>query len=789
MPGVSTPCPTAQRLAAFAQGKLPPAQAETIAKHLETCPDCLRAVKQVPGDSFCDLVRSARPSGTRLPGGQPATTPPTPPACAVPPELRDHPKFRILAELGRGGMGVVYKAEHLLLGRTVAIKVIAGGLSDNPEALKRFLQGEVRAAGKLDHPNIVKALDADHAGDLHLLVLDYVDGLDLAEAVRRKGPLPLRHACEYIRQAALGLQHAHEQGMIHRDIKPKNLMVTRKGQLKILDFGLAAMTAKDKAPRTRMTQVGSFMGTVEYIAPEQAEDATRADIRSDLYSLGCTLYFLLSGRPPFVQDTDVKIILAHLGEEPPALAEVRPEVPVELGAVVTKMLAKEPGRRYQTPVEVARALAPFCKPGAAPPAAAPAPTPVATARTSDKGTVIATDTARETAVEPPAAAARPTAAAGPEASPFRDLDVDTAGPKTAAPSKKRTTQTGVRGKAGWLIGGGVGVAVLLLVLAGLWAAGVLRVKTKDGTIVLENLPPDAEVLVDGQKVTVTWPGGTRAEISVKPGTRQVVVTKGGVQVVGEQVVIDEGGQKVISARFEPLAKAEAPARSNDLLRTGSVWRGVGEYTARGLPSQPAGKFNATVRITERTGDRFKGSYEFEDGSECASTIEGTMGESVGATGKQKIRWEHVKDTKGNANERFPMEVKGTMEGGVLDVGFSHRDRDTGLVVGSGVMKFQIEEDGAPRADPAPPVVGTWDGTFQDGAKGVFIFIESDHTVTGDNRFKGRWDQMGRKVIVIDEKQNLPPGVGAKWEGEIDRTGKTMTLTNDGSGVVCRYVRR
>jgi tRNA A-37 threonylcarbamoyl transferase component Bud32 len=285
-----------------------------------------------------------------------------PTAAPVPPELANHPRYRILRQLGKGGMGVVYEAEQTLMGRRVAIKVISKALLDHPDTLERFRR-EVRAAAQLAHPNIVAAYDAEQAGDLHMLVMEFVEGQSLDQVLRRRGPLPVLHACVYVRQAALGLQHAHERGMVHRDIKPHNLMLTPRGQIKILDFGLAKMVSEQRPGQT-LTALHAYMGTPEYSAPEQAADARSADIRADIYSLGCTLYCLLAGRPPFHGETQVQTILAHLEKPPPPLPELRPDVPPDLWAVVAKMLAKAPAQRYQKPAEVAQALAPFGKPGA-----------------------------------------------------------------------------------------------------------------------------------------------------------------------------------------------------------------------------------------------------------------------------------------------------------------------------------------------------------------------------------------------------------------------------------------
>jgi serine/threonine protein kinase len=274
-------------------------------------------------------------------------------------ELRIGP-FLLLDKLGEGGMGQVFKARHLRMGRIVALKLMRKEKLANADAIKRFYQ-EVQAASQLNHPNIVIAYDADQVGNLHYFSMEYIEGFDLARQVKQHGPLPVALACEYARQAALGLQHAHEKGLIHRDIKPHNLLVAQSGAaavVKILDMGLARLQGQGE---TGLTQVGQVLGTPDYLAPEQAFDSRKADIRSDVYSLGCTLYFLLTGRPPFTGETLTAVLLKHQMEEAIALARLRPEVSPALVAVVRKMMAKQPGDRYQTPVEVAEALAPFAR--------------------------------------------------------------------------------------------------------------------------------------------------------------------------------------------------------------------------------------------------------------------------------------------------------------------------------------------------------------------------------------------------------------------------------------------
>jgi serine/threonine protein kinase len=278
--------------------------------------------------------------------------------------LGGHERYRVVRPLGRGGMGVVYEAEHRVMRRPVALKVINRRYTADAAAAERFRR-EVRAAARLHHPNIVTAFDAENVGDTHFLVMEYVEGKSLARVVKDRGPLPVQEACDYVRQAALGLQHAHERGMVHRDVKPDNLMLTPDGTVKVLDFGLAALTAEREVGV--LTEASAVMGTPDYMAPEQAEDAHSADIRADVYSLGCTLYFLLTGSVPYPAQKILQKILAHRQQPLPSIRQKRPEVPPELGAVVARMLAKKPEDRYQTPAEVAAVLTPFAHPPTAQP--------------------------------------------------------------------------------------------------------------------------------------------------------------------------------------------------------------------------------------------------------------------------------------------------------------------------------------------------------------------------------------------------------------------------------------
>lgn len=269
--------------------------------------------------------------------------------------------YVLLDQLGEGGMGQVYKARHRRMGRVVALKVIARSQLADSESVQRF-QREIEAAAQLEHPNVVRAYDADQAGDVHFFVMEFVEGIDLGKLVRQRGPLPIEEACTYIRQAAHGLQHAYERGLVHRDIKPSNLLLsTREGVVKLLDLGLARWerTVQGGSEPPTLTRDGAMMGTPDFIAPEQARDAHSADIRSDLYSLGCTFYYLLAAKVPFPGGSLAQKIYKQQFGAPVPLTGVRPDVPSSVASVVYRLMAKEPSDRYQTPAEVIADLPPL----------------------------------------------------------------------------------------------------------------------------------------------------------------------------------------------------------------------------------------------------------------------------------------------------------------------------------------------------------------------------------------------------------------------------------------------
>lgn len=264
-------------------------------------------------------------------------------------------KYRLLQLLGAGGMSSVYLAENTTLRQRVAIKVLPLKRVQQSSFLGRFRR-EAQLAFRLSHQNVARAFDLDHVGEIHFIVMEYVDGIDLHAKVKREGPLAVRDAVEYLRQAALGLHHAHEEGLVHRDVKPSNLMLDRKGTIKVLDLGLAMGDEEEAASLTREHDE-RVLGTADYLAPEQATDSHTVDRRSDIYSLGCTLHYLLVGKAPFAQGKLAERVQAHLKKPPPNLVEERADVPLPIAQIYFRMMEKHPDARPQTALEVAESLA------------------------------------------------------------------------------------------------------------------------------------------------------------------------------------------------------------------------------------------------------------------------------------------------------------------------------------------------------------------------------------------------------------------------------------------------
>jgi hypothetical protein len=376
-----TPCPSRQDLAAFNGGDLPAPVIEAIAEHLSRCPRCVSALGTLAGhesNTLASLRRSLRepvpdpfaadPEYRRMEDAAitlystkltPWPWPDAAPA-AVPTPPFTLGQYHVVEKIGQGGMGAVYRAVHPRLKKEFAIKVLRAESTADPRAVARFAR-EMEAVGRLDHHNLVRATDAGEARGLHFFVMELVVGIDLSRLVRLRGPLAAADACELVRQAAAGLQCAHEHGLVHRDVKPSNLVLSTKGEVKVLDLGLALLNAHGPASG-ELTGSGQVMGTPDYTAPEQWEASHAVDIRADVYSLGCTLYTLLAGQPPFAGPryaSTLRKMAAHARETPAPLAEYRQDVPEPVQRLLETMTGKSPGDRPSTPAEVARALEPF----------------------------------------------------------------------------------------------------------------------------------------------------------------------------------------------------------------------------------------------------------------------------------------------------------------------------------------------------------------------------------------------------------------------------------------------
>ncbi|NUQ64799.1 MAG: protein kinase [Pirellulales bacterium] len=395
--------PSRDELAGYALGTLDGPRAESVAEHLENCRDCEATIGRLESasDTMLSKLRLGPPDdpyareegcrrlvveAARLKTGR--SEAPSAEATDVDKYRPQHlGEYQLLEKLGQGGMGVVYKARHTRLKRIVALKILPKEKTEDSRAVTRF-EREMEAIGRLDHPHIVRAYDARDIEGTTVLVMEHVDGLNISRIARRAGLLRVADACEIIRQAALGLQYAHEHGLVHRDIKPSNLMLARGpapfapgpalrpdsapvartsgqvGVVKILDLGLALLNTgePDLAGKGELTSAGVAMGTADYMAPEQAGDSHRVDIRADIYSLGCTLYKLLTGQAPFsgpAYKTALDKLMGHVRDQARPVQLVRTDVSDALAAVIERMLAKDPAARFATPIAAAEAVAPF----------------------------------------------------------------------------------------------------------------------------------------------------------------------------------------------------------------------------------------------------------------------------------------------------------------------------------------------------------------------------------------------------------------------------------------------
>ena len=364
-------CPSEARLSDWLTGRVSEDDWEILSVHIEFCDSCQASLKHIPEDrdtigrelrrgavstqgKDTDSVQVNEDTGTVTPGTRYQTEEKTDSLID-----RHVGQYRVMEKIGQGGMGTVYRAVHLKLQKTVALKVLPPSALMDSESVDRF-EREMLAIGCLDHVNIVGAHDAGEADGIHYLVMEFIDGEDLSSLVQTQGRLSPRSACRLIRQAACGLEYVHQQGLIHRDIKPSNLMLTAgpaKRVVKVLDLGLARLQSHPGVPATEeLTSTGQVMGTIDFMAPEQALDTRAADERSDIYSLGITLFYLLTGSVPFKGETPMRKLLSHREAPRPVLSEVRRRIPPSVDRLFVRMAAVEVGDRFQSMTEVIQAI-------------------------------------------------------------------------------------------------------------------------------------------------------------------------------------------------------------------------------------------------------------------------------------------------------------------------------------------------------------------------------------------------------------------------------------------------
>ncbi|MBW3597297.1 MAG: serine/threonine protein kinase [Planctomycetes bacterium] len=570
---IRTTCPGRDDLLSFSLGKLPDDASDQVARHLDDCPECRTAIETLSdaGDTVAVSLRGTvrenvfaeEPEWRQALafiqeiGRSEASV-----GASGRPPLATVRDYRLLEEIGHGGMGTVYKAEHVRLKRIVALKLLPENRLKEAHAVARFAR-EMEAVGRLEHPHIVRAMDAGEHDGLHYLVMEFVPGLDLSRLVHRHGPLSAADACEIARQAAVGLQHAHEHGLIHRDVKPSNLMLTPAGEVKILDLGLALFGERPDA-ETELTNSGQLMGTVDYMAPEQADDSHLVDIRADIYSLGATLYKLLCGAAAFdgaKYPTPIRRIGALLTHNPQPIAERRDDVPVELAAVAHRMLARDPNDRFSTPAEVAAALAPWTAgadlPGLVERASlgSPLSPTVAAGSTEDMSRSLLDDTEAPAVPAPPPTAAPTASLPLWHGSPSRDSTTRSVVPLSVRPRRFVLT-----------------AAAAALALLGVLAAGAfaVRIATDKGELVIESTEPGVEVTIrrhDGQSRDLELSQG-RNETTIRSGEYEVIL-KGadtdGLRVENNRFTLTRGAEAVVRI-YSAVAGSEHPDKANGTRR-------------------------------------------------------------------------------------------------------------------------------------------------------------------------------------------------------------------------------
>ena len=517
-------CPTQNRLQDFLEGSIADRESEEISTHISECLRCDEALSDLENNQsdVLKLLRANAPTGFLLePEFAELRKNTVGIGIADTDSLSDEHEplesgkrlrdYRLVRKIGEGGMGTVYQAVHVHLAKSVALKILPTDKLQSGQSVSRFRQ-EMRAVGRVNHPNVVSASDAGKIDGQHFLVMELVQGADLARIIQECGQLGVADACEIVRQAANGLQHAHDNGLVHRDVKPSNVMLAVDGSVKLLDLGLASLNKTDFEASANitvsdgLTSVGQIMGTLDYMAPEQITASPDVDVRADVYALGATLFQLLTRKTPCGDRSHEmpQRIEAVLSEPPLDIATLRNDVPEELRALLTKMLAKSPSERPQAASEVAREIARF---------------------TSDAKLATLAETCR-TSLDIPSA----------------DVDVtDDASflvSRIVEPEKRATKRRPLTARA------------ILGTCLTLFAAAVFFIVTNNGTVKVEVLDESFQVAIDGRTLTVTEEGNAQP-IKLRVGEHKLTVKIGNSDFVTSDFEIRRNGE--VAFRVEPLS--------------------------------------------------------------------------------------------------------------------------------------------------------------------------------------------------------------------------------------------
>ncbi len=586
-------CPSSDQLKAYLLGQMHVEQTDEVARHVDRCPPCEDTVaaleqqsdtllsglrsqergKYASDDDYQQALAFVKNIGREA---SLATSNTGATAKDDAPPVGNLREYELLEKLGEGGMGAVYKARHTKLDKVVAIKILPAERMRDAGAVARFEQ-EMRAVGKLDHPNIVRAMDAGEVDGTHFLVMEHVRGVDLSQLIKGRGLLPISDACELIRQAAVGLDEANEHSMVHRDIKPSNLMLAQHRRkppvVKILDLGLALLSGGHAPDAGGLTSTGQMMGTLDYMAPEQGGDSHDVDIRADIYALGASLYKLLTGKVVYhgqEHRTPVQKLTALATEPAPPIQPLREEIPDALAALVHRMLEKKPENRTATPAEVVQALAPFCEGADLYAYVSTEPVPEA----SDLSQSSATQPqpyGRDTTTGPPVD--RP-------ASATQEQSATTVAPVT------ESQRPGWRGPAA--------IATALGALALAAAVVVFTLKTPQGVItvkVAEQYQDQISIKVSGDDgpLVISMKNNFRIELADGKYTLEMGDGKQQFKLSRQEIIVSKGTTQVVEVTFrETVAKtADTKIKSNHdvpaVVKTTSQWT-PGMKASDGAPS-------------------------------------------------------------------------------------------------------------------------------------------------------------------------------------------------------------